>query len=258
MNELADWAVLQKADDIFINYYGPSTLETVSPSGQKVSFIEETEYPRDGKIRITVDGLASPEKFNLKLRIPGWSEGTEVSVNGVAVSGSIASGEYLSLDRDEWTAGDVVEISLNMQPRFMTGDREMADFTSVFVGPILLALDKNTTGLSRTDVVLDAKSFAGAEIADETTDGGWISLTVKDENGGDVKLIDFASAGKYAAGTPGDYYSWLSINNVADNIKKPVVEKEGERNFFDLSGRRIARPTQRGIYIADGKKLVVR
>ncbi|MBQ5972445.1 MAG: glycoside hydrolase family 127 protein [Prevotella sp.] len=258
MNELADWAVLQKADDIFINYYGPSTLETVSPSGQKVSFIEETEYPRDGKIRITVDGLASPEKFNLKLRIPGWSEGTEVSVNGVAVSGSIASGEYLSLDRDEWTAGDVVEISLNMQPRFMTGDREMADFTSVFVGPILLALDKNTTGLSRTDVVLDAKSFAGAEIADETTDGGWISLTVKDENGGDVKLIDFASAGKYAAGTPGDYYSWLSINNVADNIKKPVVEKEGERNFFDLSGRRIAPPTQRGIYIADGKKLVVR
>ena len=222
MNELSDWAVLQKDNDVFINYYGPSAPETVLRSGQKVSFREETEYPRDGKIKITVEGLASPEKFNLKLRIPVWSEGTEVSINGIAVSGNIAGGQYLSLDKDEWAAGDVVEISLNMQPRFMTGDREMAEFTSVFVGPILLVLDKNTTGLSRTDVVLDANSFAGAKIADETADGGWISLTVKDKNGGDVKLIDFASAGKYDAGTPGDYYSWLNIIDAVDNIKHPL------------------------------------
>ena len=198
------------------------------------------------------------EKFNLMLRIPYWSAGTEVSVNGIAISGDIASGQYLVLDKNEWMSGDIIEMSLNMQPRFMAGDKEMTGFTSVFVGPILLTLDRNTTGLSREDVVLDANSFAGSEISDETADGAWIGVKVKDENGNDVKLIDFASAGGYAGGMPGDYYSWLNIKNVATSIKKPLLGDESERSLFDLYGRMVMRPTQRGIYIDDWKKVAVK
>ena len=256
LNELADWAVMQKDNDIFINYYGPATLTTVTPSGRKVTFKEETAYPLNGTIRIEVGTLTAAEPFNLKVRIPQWSTGTKVSVNGVAVDGVIATGQYLTLDKEEWKAGDIIELTLNMQPRFVAGDREMRKYTSAFVGPILLALDKNTTGLNRNDAALDARSFASAEIADATAEGAWLSLTVKDEKGNDVKLIDFASAGQYADGTPGDYYSWLNIKNVADGISHATPMATHGKCFYDLAGRRVTEPTRQGIYIADGKKMV--
>jgi hypothetical protein len=36
------------------------------------------------------------------------------------------------------------------------------------------------------------------------------------------------------------------------------TRKMGDENWFGLSGRRITQPVQKGIYIVDGKKIVVK
>lgn len=55
--------------------------ETLTPQGNKVEFVTETEYPVSGKIKITVD-LKTEERFEIVLRNPSWSKKTTLLVNG--------------------------------------------------------------------------------------------------------------------------------------------------------------------------------
>ncbi len=71
----------QKGDAVWTVLYIGNTAELTLPSG-KVKLKEETKYPWDGDVQITVD----PEKsfaFDLNLRVPGWCEDEPaVTVNG--------------------------------------------------------------------------------------------------------------------------------------------------------------------------------
>lgn len=61
-----------------------------------------------------------------------------------------------------------------------------------------------------------------------------------------------------------DYYNQnndVKYNIVIDGITKAVNLIEGnseEQNVYDLGGRKIAKPQQRGIYIVDGKKALIK
>ena len=116
---LSDWAVMQSADGVTLNYYGPCTMTLTLPSGNALTLAQETDYPRDGRIALTVLS-AQPECFALDLRIPGWSEKTAVRVNGEVVDG-VRAGSYLRLDR-AWTAGDRIEIALDFRPHLWVND----------------------------------------------------------------------------------------------------------------------------------------
>ncbi len=109
-----EWALMSSGDGLVLNYYGPGEMSAKTASGNEVSFVEQTEYPADGKIDITVNP-AKPEEFTLSLRIPYWSAKTSVSVNGQAVAAK--PGEYLKLNR-QWTAGDRIAVELDFRPHF--------------------------------------------------------------------------------------------------------------------------------------------
>lgn len=51
--------------------------------------------------------------FPFYLRIPSWTEGAEVRVNGKKISVKPVSGKYLCIER-EWADGDKVEMTLPM------------------------------------------------------------------------------------------------------------------------------------------------
>ena len=93
-----------------MNLYIDGSMETETLSGNRVLFRTETKYPVSGKIRIIVE-VSHKEIFDLKLRIPAWSKRTKVSVNGVDLE---AAKGYVSIDK-EWSAGDVVELELDMR-----------------------------------------------------------------------------------------------------------------------------------------------
>ena len=68
-------------DGIVLNYYGPSIFEVEISSGNIVKLEQTTDYPKSGKISLVVTP-ASEESFLLRLRIPGWSKNTKISING--------------------------------------------------------------------------------------------------------------------------------------------------------------------------------
>lgn len=91
-------------------YMGSSAI--IPLKGGKVKLTQETEYPWEGDVKITVQPEKS-FKFELKLRIPGWCKGKpELAVNGKTVSPKAEHG-YVTIDRT-WEKDDVVRLSLPM------------------------------------------------------------------------------------------------------------------------------------------------
>src|SRR6185295_6038711 len=120
----------QQGDAIYVNLFVASTAE-VATDGGVVNLVQQTRYPWDGTVKITLRPAQS-RSFALNVRIPGWARGEAVPsdlyrfadvsnepvtlrVNDQVVSGAVEKG-YARIQR-EWKAGDVVELSLPMPVR---------------------------------------------------------------------------------------------------------------------------------------------
>ncbi len=120
----------QERDALYVNLFIQNTAE-IEFQGQTIRVRQETEYPWDGKVKISL----FPEKgmaFTLKIRIPGWAldlpvpsdlykygelspEPPALKINGLPVEIDLEKG-YAQLART-WAAGDVVELRLPMPVR---------------------------------------------------------------------------------------------------------------------------------------------
>lgn len=141
-----------KDDKVYVNLF-LSNRTKLKVNGKNVVLEQETSYPWNGDIRLTVAKGNQP--FVMNVRIPGWvcgsvlpgglysyADGEElayrVSVNGQEVKGALQKG-YLSIDR-RWKKGDVVEIHFDMQPRVVkANDKVAADRGRVAIecGPLV-------------------------------------------------------------------------------------------------------------------------
>ncbi len=108
-------------EGIQVHQYMPATIQTRLNNGQAVKLHIETDYPRDGHIKITLesddDGLSWP----LSLRIPGWSAGTTLRINDGELQDVPEAGNYIKLNR-KWQKDDSIELYLPMQPRFIVAN----------------------------------------------------------------------------------------------------------------------------------------
>lgn len=204
---LGDWALMQDDDAVVLHYYGAGAMTACLPDGLMVRFTQETDYPRRGRVQLTVTP-ARTARFPLKLRIPHWSETTRVRVNGQRVS-VVQPGSYLTVDR-VWRKGDVVILDLDMTPHFWVGERECQGKTSIYRGPTLLAFDERYNDDLMAEVALEAHAREGRLVRDKRWYPPILLTEYRGMDGRAVRLCDFASAG--ATGTR--YASWLNVAGV--------------------------------------------
>ena len=105
-------------------------------NGQRVTLAAKTHYPYEENVTLTVR-TDRPVTFPLYLRVPGWSKGASVTVNGNAVSYT-GTGAYIRLS-GMWKNGDVVKLVLPMQLQLRAWDRNK-NSVSVSYGPIGFSL----------------------------------------------------------------------------------------------------------------------
>ncbi|HMR49932.1 MAG TPA: glycoside hydrolase family 127 protein [Arachnia sp.] len=136
------WTHSKDDSAVQVNLFMPSTL-TWSSKG--VTLRQETAYPQDTKTTITV--ASGSAAFAIKVRIPAWTIGATVAINGGA-SAAVPSGAYYSTGSRTWSAGDKVEVVIPMHLRTeSTIDRP--DIQSLFYGPTVLnALNSAKTYLN--------------------------------------------------------------------------------------------------------------
>jgi DUF1680 family protein len=191
---LSEWAVMLANDAIVLNYYGPCKFGLTAPGGPAVTLDLQTAYPLDGAVQITVTP-ASTAVFALRLRIPAWSLTSGVAVNGLPQAG-VQAGSYYELRRT-WQPGDVVTLTLDLNPRVVAGQGNALGLSAAYRGPLLLAYDARLGPFD--PLALPAPQLTVTpQIA--THARGAALLATFPSAAGDVTLCDFASAGQSDAG----------------------------------------------------------
>lgn len=142
-----------KDRQLYVNLFAGNTA-TMQVGGKDVVLEQQTSYPWDGDITITIKKNQA-KAFDMLVRIPEWVNGTpvpsdlyqfsdgvkgsySVKVNGQPVSGNLEKG-YLVISRP-WKKGDVVSVHFDMPVRTITAHEKVkADEGRVAVerGPLV-------------------------------------------------------------------------------------------------------------------------
>jgi DUF1680 family protein len=155
--ELPRYIYSKESNSIYINLFIGSEAKIKLDNGQEVQVKQTTKYPWDGHIAINIEPTTQKE-FTVKVRIPGWAQGTEnpyglytsevKSKPGIKVNGKITTlkitGGYVNITRI-WAKGDNIELNLPMEPRFVYANEKVENLNGMAVlasGPIVYGLEE--------------------------------------------------------------------------------------------------------------------
>ncbi len=145
MPTIGSYVYAHSDDSIYVNLYVNSE-STVTLNGQKVKITQKTDYPWDGKIRLTVEPEI-PGKFDLYLRIPGWCDEPSLKVDGKEYELKIGKG-YACIAK-EWDSKNTIQLNLPMEIKRMQAHPAVENnFGKVALmrGPLVYCLEEIDNG----------------------------------------------------------------------------------------------------------------
>jgi DUF1680 family protein len=149
----ADSVYFYSGETLYVNLFVASTLTW---PGRGIAVTQATTFPSANTTRLTVGGGGH---IALKLRVPSWTTGATVTVNGAAQTVP-AAGSYATIDRT-WADGDVVDVTLGAALTFPRAN-DNAGVGAVRYGAILYAGEYGTTDLGGALPTLQTASIAAA------------------------------------------------------------------------------------------------
>jgi DUF1680 family protein len=112
---LQHYLAAESGDTLYLHQY--TSADVV---GAGLALEVSTDYPWDGLVVVRVTS-APGDSREIALRIPAWSAGVGLAVNGVGEQVSASTRSYLRLRR-AWRAGDEIRLQLDMTPRWTSPD----------------------------------------------------------------------------------------------------------------------------------------
>jgi DUF1680 family protein len=192
MPSLPGYAYTQKADNVYVNLFiGGSAV--VKLPGNTVRLRQQTRYPWDGEVKITVE----PEqtgRFAVYVRIPGWArnkpvpsdlynyldtntEKISLKVNGDPVAVDLIKG-YVPIRRT-WQKGDTIELNLPMPIRRVVANPKVKDNRgriAVERGPVVYCFEGADNPKGVANLILPPAAKLQSEYHGEKL-GGIVTIT---------------------------------------------------------------------------------
>ncbi len=176
-----------RADTIFVTMFAAGEA-SIALKSQKVSITQQTEYPWDGRIVLTIN----PEKsarFTVKLRLPGWANNkplpsdlysvinstpnsVELKLNDEAQNMTLVNG-FITLTRT-WHAGDKVEVQLPMSVQKIKSHElvtENTDKLALQRGPIVYCAEAVDNYGRVSNLALDVDADFDAQFQEHVLNG---------------------------------------------------------------------------------------
>ena len=190
-----------------------------------VQVVQETNYPWDGNVSITINPDKSG-RFAVLIRIPGWTrnqpvpsdlyrymqahdEKVSVSVNGKPVALKTKKG-YVRISRN-WKAGDQIALNMPMPIRRVVSHEKVennAGRVAIERGPVVYCAEGVDNGGKALELVLPDKAKLTCVHHADQFDG--VTLIEASTKGGDrVKLIPYYA---WAHRGRGEMNVWLKRN----------------------------------------------
>ena len=181
-------------EGITVNFFESGTY-TLQYGGATVIIKQETNYPLEGKIKLSIS-TSTPISFKLRVRIPAWSGKSgydmferEWSEDEVTVDYPMELRTQLPKSWDE----DLIYVPGAYTARHKD---EEDNYIALFRGPITLAADSRSG--KAADSVFDFEPVGEVCEDHEIVDGVPCLLKMRftDKSGKDFYLVDYSSAGK--------------------------------------------------------------
>ncbi|MBZ4188032.1 aceric acid hydrolase [Niabella beijingensis] len=137
--EVGDYMYSMGKDGLYLNIYSGNQLKTKWRDGSAVTLTQQSNYPWDGNVTITVQ--KAPAAMPIHLRIPAWCKTAVIKYNGIAQR--VTGGQYIGLDKN-WKTGDKIELILEMPVQLMESNplvEETRNQVAVKRGPVVYCLE---------------------------------------------------------------------------------------------------------------------
>ena len=223
-------------DGLYLHLYDNSLLDWHLEDGTRLKVLQKTNYPWGDTASITVTP-EKPSEFAFYLRIPGWSDRTQVTVNGKAISG-VTAGQYLALRR-RWLPGDVVSVKFDLTTHVVEANpRVVDDYGRVAMqrGPLVYCLEQldQPEGIALADVRMNVSQKPSSQFHEEFRGdllGGVVVLNcvgaVNDDSrsrsGLYFRYNRETSKNRTATLTLIPYYAWANRAGTPMQVWTPVV-----------------------------------
>jgi len=141
--QMQNYAYATSKEGIWVNLYGSNQINTNLPDGSSFVARQTSAYPWEGKVLLEIE-KAVEKPVVIFLRIPGWSAGASIKVNGKAYARKIEAGRYFKVSR-RWEKGDIIELELPMEPMLIEANpllEEARGQVAVKLGPVVYCLEE--------------------------------------------------------------------------------------------------------------------
>ncbi len=156
---IGDFLYSYDDDTVYIHHFMRSEAEF-----DGVSIIQQTEYPNEGEVRITVRGMKGKK---LAVRIPGWCG--FVSLGGEKLNAPVKRGyAFVDVSQDEET----FDFWFEMKPQFISCNPAVEfnlDRVCLRRGPLVYCAESVLNGgVNLNNILLDISGRVGLEFCEET------------------------------------------------------------------------------------------
>ena len=231
ISKVSGWAYSVSDNGVSVNLYGSNHLKTNLSDGTAIALSQETDYPWNGRIKITVEECKT-ESFEIAFRIPGWAKSATLKVNGESISIQLAPGTFARVNR-VWKMGDVVLIDIPMEINLVEGHpriEEVRNQIAIKRGPVVYCIE--SPDLPKNTEVLNVYFNGNTELKEEFRSDflGGVSV-IK----GEILIRKDKAKGMYQTVTKPQwevyktqfvpYFAWSNRGQAEMTVFMPVVWK---------------------------------
>lgn len=144
-----------EAASLFVNLYGGNELKT-TVGGKMLWITQNTDYPFDGRVEITVNAVGKKCLQNICLRIPEWCDNANVTINGQEQDIKVEPNTYITLSRD-WKKGDKIVLGMEMRARLVESNplvEESRGQVAVKRGPLVYCIEEQDATAPIDDIMI--------------------------------------------------------------------------------------------------------
>ncbi|SDF71130.1 glycoside hydrolase family 127 protein [Chitinophaga filiformis] len=215
----------QNKNDLYVNLFVGNTADIQLPAG-KVSITQQTNYPWDGKVNISVKP-ARTEAFALHVRIPEWAQGKpvpgnlyfdtdstakkmEILLNGKSVKYDLVKG-YAVIQRT-WKVGDNISLEFPMQVQKVLANSAVKSDTNRFAlerGPLMYCLEgPDNKDATVQNIVVDKNAVVNAVYKPNLLNGVTVLEMQGTSTSRQLNSDQLVSSTQEVTAIP--YYSWAN------------------------------------------------
>ena len=165
-------------EGLYVVLYTPSSVHW-DQDGAQVNLSQAHNYPLDGEVRLLVT-TSRPQEFSIRLRIPAWTRGATIAVNGKPAAALPHLG-FATLRR-RWDSGDRIDLHLPLENRLEAVNMHHPETVALVRGPLVLfPVGERLVAVTRQQLLAAQRSGPDA----------WEVQTAK----GTQRLVPFTSIG---------------------------------------------------------------